>query len=818
MYDLVQEIRFAFRQLARRPGINGLAVLSLALGIGVNTTIFTLVNAVLLRGLPANRPGELVSVFMSEDDKFRYATASYPDYVDLRDRNTVFSELTAYDVAVASYDNGEATEVLFGQAVTGNYFRMLGLPLAAGRDFSAEDREPPGSQPVVMLGHRFWRSRFHADPGVAGRTLQLNGKALTVVGVAPAELSGSMPGIVADFWIPMAMHDAMSEGQSLTDRGSRSLWLNGRLKPGVTLEQAQSQMSTLVAQLAAAYPDDDKDLQTTLVPTGDVALNPAIDKPVFGVATLLLVVAALVLLIACSNIANLLLARASDRAKEIAIRLAIGSGRWPLVRQLLAESLLLAVAGGALGLLFALWAAQLLVSFKPPLPIPINLDLSPDLRVFAYALGLALLTGIACGLAPALRASRPRLVSALKSEGASLPGAGRGRRLSLRNALVVWQVALSTVLLIGAGLFLRSLSRAQAIDPGFTLRKGVVVTVALGLGSGYTPEEGLVFYREASERLAALPGVSDVALTEHLPLAGNVHITGIELESRPVASEDDELPVDTASVSPGYFQTLGVALVAGRDFSLADGPGAGGMVIVNQAAAESFWPGEEAVGKRLRLGRDDPWQTVVGVVANGKYRTLGEAPRPFLYGNLQQDYSSVVQILVATEGDEQGLLPAVRQDLLRLDPALPLLEVKTMTEHLAFMLFPARMAAVLLASFGLLGLVLASVGLYGVVAYAVARRTREVGIRMAIGAGARDVLRLVVGEGMALVAVGLGLGVTLALAGTQALESLLYGVSSVDPWTFVAVPVLLSAVALAANLLPARRATAIAPVVALRQE
>ncbi len=816
MHDLFKEIRLALRQLARRPGINGLAVLSLALGIGVNTTIFTLVNAVLLRGVPAAEPDELVAVYMSEGEKFRYATASYLDYVDLRDGNTVFSELSAYDVAVASYETGDATELLFGQHVTGNYFPMLGLSLAAGRGFEAEDREPPGSQPVVVLGHRFWQQRYRGDPGVVGQTIRLNGKPLTILGVAPAKLSGSFPGIVADYWLPMSMRDVMNEGQDLAERGNRSLWLQGRLRPGSTLAAAQSQLGTIAARLAAAYPDSNQNRQVFLVPSQDVALNPAIDKPVLGVATLLLVVAALVLLIACSNIANLLLARASDRAREIAIRLAIGSGRWQLVRQLLAESLLLALAGGALGLLFALWAAQLLVSFKPPLPIPINLDLSPDLSVFGYALALALGTGLACGLIPALRASRPRLVSALKGERATLPG--RLRRLSLRNALVVWQVALSTVLLIGAGLFLRSLGQAQAIDPGFTLRRGAVANVALGLGGAYTPEEGRVFYREVTERLAALPGVTGVALTEHLPLSGNVHLTGIELESRPVADEDDELPVDTASVGPGYFQTLGVALTDGRDFSLADGPGAPGVVIVNQAAAASFWPGEAAVGKRLRLGKEDPWLTVAGVVANGKYRTLGEAPRPFLYSNLQQDYGSMFSIVVAAQSDERALLPVLREELRQMDPSLPIFGLKTMTEHLSFMLFPARMAAVLLSAFGVLGLILASVGLYGVVAYAVARRTREVGIRMAIGAGPRDVLRLVVGEGMGLVGVGLAAGIALALAGSRVLGSLLYGISQVDPVTFVTVPLLLLTVALVANLLPARRATAIAPVVALRQE
>lgn len=816
MHDLFLESRLALRAMARRPGIYLFAVLSLALGIGANTAIYTLVNAVLLKGLPAAKPNELVAVYMSDSDRFSYSTHSYPDFQDLRRDNDTLAELAAWTVTVATHEVGDTTEVLFGQEVSGNFFRLLGLPLALGRDFYAEAEQPPGTQPVVVLGHRFWKSHFASDPGVVGRTLRLNGTALTVVGVAPAELRSNFPGVVADFYWPLPMHDQLSLSSMLESRGGRSLWLLGRLKPGVTAAAAQSQFATLAARLATAYPESNEGRTVTVMPLSKVALNPGIDKPVFFVAALLLVVALLVLLIACSNIANLLLARAADRGREIAVRLAIGSSRWHLMRQLLVESLLLALAGGVLGLLLAMWGAQLLVAFKPPLPIPIALDLAPDLSVFAVAFGLALVTGLVCGLAPALKASRPQLVSALKSEGMVMPG--RFRRLSLRNVLVVWQVALSTVLLIGAGLFLRSLGKAQSIDPGFALERAVVTQAVLSLGRAYDETTGRQFYREVTERMAALPGATGVALAESLPLGGNVHNSSLYLEGRPVVEDAEELNVDVSNVGVGYFRTLGIRILSGRDFEELDGPDATPVVVINEAAAQQFWPGEAALGKRLRFDDEAPWRTVVGVVATGKYRTLGEDARPFVYGNLMQDYSEFVAIVVATDGDESTLLQAVRAELRAINPNLPIFSIKTMTEHFAFMLFPARMAALLLTAFGVLGLVLASVGLYAVVAYAVARRTREVGIRMAIGAGAQQVMRLVMGEGMALVAVGLGLGLALALVGAQALGKLLYGISTVDPITFAAVAALMATIALIANTFPALKATRVLPVEALRTE
>ncbi|MCP3962604.1 MAG: ABC transporter permease [bacterium] len=814
MHDLVRDLRLAVRMLARKPGLSALAVVSLALGIGVNSSIFTLVNAVLLRELPIDEPERVVEVYTSDSGGFRWATTSYPDYLDLRRESSVFSELAAVAATFVTHDDGERTEVLFGEEVSGNFFDLLGLPLALGRGFEPLE-ETPGAHPVVVLGNGFWRQRFGADRDVLGQTLALNGIDFRVIGVAPAEYRASLSGLTADFWIPVAMHDAMSEDASLDRRGSRSLFLKGRLAPGVALETAQAELDLLAARLAEAYPETNEGRELTAVPSTEVAINPGVDGPLFGVAGLLLVVVALVLLIACSNIANLLLARAADRRREIAVRLALGSSRGRLIRQLLVEGLVLAAAGAALGLLFALWTSRLIVGFQPPLPIAIALDLGLDLRVFGFTLVLGLLAGLLCGLAPALQASRADLVAAIKNESASLR---RGtRRFGLQGALVVAQVALTTVLLVGAGLFVRSLASAQATDTGFSLERGAAVAIGLGFGGRYSEEEGRIFQRQLREVVAATPGIKSASWAGYLPLSFVVNSRDVQLEGQEEVPEDEWPEVDTVRAGPGYFETLGIPLTRGRGFDDRDGAQAPPVVVVNEALAEKHWPGEEPLGKRLRFADDAPWAEVVGVARTGKYRTLGEDARPFVYRCHLQDYSSLMTLVVASD-DEEAALTALRRELEALDPRVPIFDQRLISEHLDVALFPARMGAALLAAFGVLGLVLASVGLYGVVAYSVSRRTREVGIRMAIGARRADVLSLVTREGMVLVAVGLALGIGAALFAARALGSLLYGITPHDPLTFATVATILATVALAANLLPARRATQVDPMEALRYE
>ncbi len=816
MRDFVQDLRYAIRQMARKPGMTIFAVLSLALGIGANSSIFSLVNAILFRELPAERPHELVDVYGGKEGDVQYATWSYPDFADIRKWNGVFSELAAINLTVATWDDGRRTRLLFGEQVTGNFFRLYGARPAVGRDFLPEEDVTVGTHPVVFLGHRFWMQSLGGDSRIVGKTLKLNGQYLTVVGVAPEAFKGSFPGVVVDFWVPMHVGKALADQSSLEERGSRSLFVKARLAPGVSPERAQAEMTALVGRLRKAYPHEDEGLTTTLVPSREVVLNPAIDGPIFGVAGLLMGVVGLVTLIACFNIANLLLVRAAERRREIAVRLAIGASRGRLIRQLLTESILLAFLGGLAGLLVAIWTARLIVAFKPPLPIPVNLDVPLDWRVLTFTLGVALLTGILCGLAPALQSTRPEVVAALKDEEVGLMR--RHRKLGLRNLLVVAQVAVTALLLVGAGLFLRSLGNAQSIDPGFRLRKGVEVQMALELGGAYDEVRGRAFYDRLLERARALPGARAATLAQHLPLGLNIHVSRAEIEGKPKPRKGEEPEVERSSVIPGYFETLGIPLVAGRDFTASDGPGATQVAIVNQTAARRFWPGEDPLGKRMRFGEDSPWMTVVGVAKDGKYRTLGESPRSFIYSNSQQQYSSFMTLIVATDGSEQVMLEQVKRELDALDPNLPVFDIKTVSEHLSIMLFLARIGAALLAGFGALGLLLAGIGLYGVVAASVARRTREVGIRMSLGARRSDVLALVVREGMTLTGIGLALGLGLALLASQLLQGLLYGIGTHDPLTYTAVAVVLGGIALFANLIPAGRATRVEPVVALKYD
>jgi predicted permease len=827
-----QDVRYGLRGLRRSPGFTAVVVTTLALGIGANGAIFSLANALLFRPLPVGQPDELVSIYTSDHSGPLHGGSSYPDYVDFRDRNDLLSGLVAYmatplDLGDESLGPSGESERVFGEMVTGNYFSVLGVEPVLGRGFTQEEDRTP--HPVAVVSHGLWQRRFAGDPAVIGRSIRINGHRFTVVGVAPPRYPGLIRGLASDVWVPLTMHrQAMPGGMDLTSRGDRGLLVMGRLAPGATLEQARARFRAIAAALHESHREAwsnvfEKARVVTVEPESAARVFPAVREPVVIFIALLMSVVGLVLLIACANVASLLLARAAARRRELAIRVALGAARARLVRQLVTESLLLSALGGAAGLLLAMWGTDLLHAMVPPLPFPVALDLGLDWRVVGFTAGVSLATSLLFGLVPALAASRPDLVSALKDDA----GGGSGwHRARLRKSFVAGQVALSLVLLIGSGLFLRSLRNASAIEVGFDPEDLVALSVDLSL-QGYDEERGHAFHRQLIERVRALPGVTAASLAAELPLGfdGPMGLSGtrrgITVEGYR-AAEGEDTEVSTTTVGPDYFQTMKIPLVRGRGFSERDTRGSPGVVVVNQAFARRYWPGQEALGKRIQMGGGNnagaPSLEVVGVVVDGKYATLGEEKRPFFYLPLYQDHSPRVTLVVRTEASPAAALAAARRAVRDLDRNLPIHAARTMSDHLAATLLPARMAAAVLGVFGLVALALAAMGLYGVVSFSVAQRTREIGMRMALGARRRDVLDLVIRQGMQLTLIGIAIGLAIAGAMTRMLSGLLYGVSAGDPLVFTAIALLLAAVAGLACYLPARRAARVDPMLALRHE
>ena len=835
METLWQDLRYGFRVLRASPGFTAVAVLSLALGIGANTSIFSVVNAALLRPLPVTDPDRLMFVYNgSVTDP--YSVSSYPDYVDYRDKNEVFSDLLTYSSITMSARADEQTDLLSGSIVSGNFFDALGVRAALGRTFLPEEDATPGTHPVAVISHGLWKRRFGSDGKIVGQQLMLNGYPFTIIGVAPAGFNGPEVLENNDIYVPAMMQALVRPPRGgfsgdmnpdlLSRRGSRWMRMIGRLKPGVSTEQAQAAVTTIAAGLAQAYPQDNRNTIATLFPVNKV--DPQAYTQLLSVAGLLLAVVAIVLLIACANVANLLLARASSRRREIAVRLAMGASRSRLVRQLLTESLLLSLAGGVIGLLVALWTIDVLKSATPPSGIfSFTLDYGLDGRVLAFTFALSIATGVIFGLAPALQASRPDLVPALKDEASA---ATQGlRRFSLRNLLVVSQVALSLVLLIGAGLFLRSLNNAQGIDPGFNADKILDAQLNINL-LRYTKARGREFYRQIIERVEALPGVESASLARVVPLSGSGRTSSFLIQGQPGPDNvsrsegtgpdsESQYTVNANVVGLKYFSTMDIPLLRGRDFSAQDNEGAPLALIVNEAFERRYFEAADALGKRVSFrGANGPWAEVIGVVGDTKYRTLGEGTRTLVYMPLAQNHETGMTLHIRTMGNPTSVASSVRHEVQALDQNLPATNLQPLSEVLSGSLFAARMGAVLLAVFGGLALLLAAVGLYGVMSYAVSRRTREIGIRMALGAGTGNVLRLVLKEGMMLVGGGVVTGLLWAAAVTRVLAPFLYGVSPLDATTFVAIPLVLALVALLANYLPARRATKVDPMEALRYQ
>ncbi len=821
METVLYDLRHALRRLAKNRGFTLAAVLSVGLGIGANTTIFSFLNAVFLRPLPVRDPGQIVAVFTSDFSGPLYGASSYPDYLDFREKSGAFADLAAYTVAPMSLSEGDQTDRVFGELVTANYFALAGVEAARGRVFRPEE-EAPGAAPAIVVSDGFWRRRFGADAGLVGRMVTLNGHPFTVVGIAPRGFTGMMRGIAVDLFVPLTMAGAIPSSDRLDNRGSRWLFLLGRLAPETTLPQARARLAVLAAQLQEAYPRNWTDVRkmrrvVSVLPESGARIMPNVRGAVLGFLGLLMAVVGLVLLMACVNVAGLMLARAAARRRETAVRLSLGASRGRLVRQLLTESVVLSLLAGASGVVVALWATDLLMAFRPPLPVPLELNLRPDLRVLGFTLLLSPTTGVLCGLVPALQTSRADVLPALKDE-SSAPGPVRSR-FSPRRLLVVAQMALSLVLLVGAGLFLKSLRQAHRIDPGFDATNLLLLSLDPRL-NGYDEPRGRQLYDQLLERAKALPSVRSVSLATGVPLSLGARRRAITIEGyEPQGGEDME--VHTNTVGPDYFRTLGVRLVRGREFGAADTAGAPGVAVVNEAFARRYWPGQEPVGKKLRQGgrrAEAPALEVVGVVKDGKYVTLGEDPTPFYYVPFRQRYESEATLHVRAAGDARPLVTALRREVQLLDPSLAVYDVKTMTDHLGLSLLPARVAGGALGLFGFVALLLAAIGIYGVMAQAVRQRTRELGVRVALGARPRDLLTMVLSEGLRVAAAGLAIGLVIAFPLARLVTSLLYGTSPADPAVFASIPLLLAGVVVFASYVPARWALEVDPMVALRHD
>lgn len=814
MYQLFAAFRHALRQLLRRPGFAVVAVATLALGIGANTAIFSVVNTVLLRPLPYAQPERVVAVWNSFDGREDYSLSA-PELIDYRREIRSFEHLAAYEVTEANLTGDGPPERLSIALVTANLFSALGVDAAVGRTFVA-DEDVPGRDDVVVLGHGLWQRRFGGDPSVVGRTMRLDGRSRRVVGVMPSTFR-----LPHDFeaenatqlWVPLAL-----DLDDLGGRGYHGLDAVARLRPGASLAEANAELRVVAQRWVDEGITDIEDFTTFAVPVEEEVVGevrPAL-LVLFGAV-------GFILLIACANVANLLLVRGDERQKEIAVRAALGSGRRRIIGQLLAESILLAVLGGALGLILGYLGMEALVALDPP-SIPRTSELGLDARVLAFTAVASLLTALLFGMVPALQASRPNLTLPLKE------GAGGGtvnrRRQHFRRGLVIGEVALSVVLVVGAGLMIRSFWELRQIELGF--RPESVLTMQLTLpAADYSETAGVTaFYRQLTERVDALPGVASAGAAALLPLLHTVGDWGIDIEGR-VEEPDENLVGYPQIVTPGYFETMGVRRVGGRFLAETDRADAVPVAVISRTMAETYWPGETAIGKRFRISReenDGPWFTVAGVAGDVRRNAVADEPLPTMYFPHAQfalavgSTTAAMTLVLETASDPLAMVDAVREVVRSMDPILPISGVRSMEQVVNAALAEPRFIMLLLAIFAGVALTLGAIGIYGVVGYAVNRRTHEIGIRMALGAASGDVRRLVVGQGAMLAAIGVVLGSALALATTRALTGLLYGVSPADPATYVAVALLLGLVAVFASYVPARRATKIDPMRALRTE
>jgi predicted permease len=804
-------VRSARRSLAKHPFFSAVIVLSLGLAIGANAAIFSLIDAALLRPVDLPQADRLVNVYTTDSAGAGFQSSSYPDYVAMRDNARGVTGVFGYSGLMTTITGGKP-EVVFGELVTGNYFAVSGARIALGRAFLPDEDRVPGAEPVVVISHRLWQRRFAGDSSIVGKAITLNGHPFTVVGVAAPEVTGLLfRGVSSDLWAPTMMMGQLRTDQ-LRNRDERWMFVKARLAPDATVEQVSRSFTSVATALARAFPQSNRGRGFILRSMNDVAVNPDGDRFVLPGAAIVMMAVGLVVLIAAANVANLMLARATSRSREIAIRLALGATRRQIVAQLLAESGLLAALGGVVGLALAYGFARLIVVFQPPIPVPVSLHVGIDARVVAFTVLLTGFSAIIFGLLPALQASKPSLTGALK--GARDDLGRRSRVMRLRGILLVPQLTLSLVLLVIAGLCARSVLKAGTVDAGFDIDRTAMLALSLNL-DGYDSTRAATFYTDLTRRLTSRPGVQSLTVTDRIPL--DLYGSQSAIVSLPGTNDGGERVVQTAGIDADYFSTLGISLVAGRPFTAAEIQSAAPVAIVSEAMARRFWPTQNAVGRILRDASGTPLE-IVGVARDTKVQTLGEAPTPLLYRPLDTRYSRLLRVIVRSSMPPERVVGTLQREVAALDPNVAIFESGTMSSHLGIMLFPYRAGATISALLGGFGLLLSSIGLFGVVSFSVARRTRELGIRLAIGATPSMVMRMVILEQARVIGISIALGLLISLGAARALQSVVFGISWVDPITFVAVVVTLASVALVASCLPALRATRISPVVALREE
>jgi len=818
MGDVLQDFRYGLRMLFNSPGFTAVALLSLTLGIGANTTIFTLAKAIFLQSIPVKDPSRVVCLYSTAQSRGgplqEYLPTPVPNAIDYREKNDVFSgSAIAIPTGMNLTISGKETQV-FAEVVNANLFDVLGVQPTLGREFAAEEDVSP--RPVTILSYDLWTRQFGNDPQILGRAVQLNQQEYNVIGVMPSSFHDV--GVLGspDLWIPMPMHDQALTGvvkDWFNLRAFRMSLMVARLNPGVTLAQAQASIHTLGIQLEKEYPKDNGGRNEMLVPIDQTGIPPQLRSVFVRAGTLMGVIVGLVLLIACANVANLLLARATQRQREIGVRLALGASRFRLIQQLLSESLLLGLLAGVLGVVCAFWGRKLLVSLLPP-ALAQRLDLSLDARVLLYTLALSLIATVLFGLVPSLEASKGDRIAALKDRSGAPTGSARW--YGLRGVLVMVQVALSLIALVGAGLFIHSLSNAQKINPGFEVQHELVMFVNLA-AEHYAQPQAEQFYKDVVVRLRELPMVQDASISDTLPFNGGIARTTFTDGVDTTDPRNGKL-TPVIAVAPGYFSTAGITMLRGRDFNEHDDAQGSMVGIVNHATAQQMWPGQDPVGKHIHfLG--EPWDiAVVGEVNTVKYQTLGEPPQAIVYLPLKQHYAPAVVLFAHTKGDPAKAISSARSTVQSLAPSVPLLNVRTVTQVLVQSLTAPRVGAELLGGFGLLALVLAAIGTYGVMSYSVNQRSQEIGIRMALGAQPGDVLRLILANGMAMVCAGVVVGLAASSLLARSMNALLYGIGAFDAPSFLITALLLIGVALAACYLPARRAMRVDPIVALRYE